>query len=141
MAVSSRISALKVTERLVTGIGLGESHFREFKSAQDRSIELAKPRDVKLFCKDIAETLVAFANADGRELFVGVEDDGTVQLTAWETKAPSVLCHAPHNRRQRTNGVDRIITPFSRDSTGNGKPAPSTYLHKQLDVTPSASMR
>src|ERR1700756_3764937 len=26
-------------------------------------------------------------------------------------------------------------TPFSRDSTWNGKPAPSTYLHKQLDVT------
>src|SRR5581483_3294299 len=27
-------------------------------------------------------------------------------------------------------------TPSSRDSTWNGKPAPSTYLHKQLDVTP-----
>jgi len=26
-------------------------------------------------------------------------------------------------------------TPFSRDLTWNGKPAPSTYLHKQLDVT------
>src|SRR6266699_3604643 len=26
-------------------------------------------------------------------------------------------------------------TPSSRDSTWNGKPAPSTYLHKQLDVT------
>jgi hypothetical protein len=25
-------------------------------------------------------------------------------------------------------------TPSSRDSTWNGKPAPSTYLHKQLDV-------
>src|SRR6266566_840286 len=28
-------------------------------------------------------------------------------------------------------------TPSSRDSTWNGKPAPSTYLHKQLDVTAS----
>jgi hypothetical protein len=27
-------------------------------------------------------------------------------------------------------------TPSSRDSTWNGKPAPSTYLHKQLDVAP-----
>src|SRR5229473_6422383 len=26
-------------------------------------------------------------------------------------------------------------TPSSRDSTWNGKPAPSRYLHKQLDVT------
>jgi len=31
--------------------------------------------------------------------------------------------------------VDRIIYSFSRDSTWNGKPAPSPYLHKQLDVT------
>src|SRR5438876_9097809 len=29
-------------------------------------------------------------------------------------------------------------TPSSRDSTWNGKPAPSTYLHKQLDVTVGA---
>src|SRR5467141_1687160 len=28
-------------------------------------------------------------------------------------------------------------TPSSRDSTWNGKPAPSPYLHKQLDVTVS----
>src|SRR5271166_4844748 len=26
-------------------------------------------------------------------------------------------------------------TPSSRDSTWNGKPAPSPYLHKQLDIT------
>src|SRR5271157_1011508 len=26
-------------------------------------------------------------------------------------------------------------TPFSRDSIWNGKPAPSLYLHKQLDIT------
>lgn len=73
-----RISALKVTERLATGITLGESHFREFKSALDRSTDPPKNRDVKLVCRDIAETLVAFANADGGELYVGVEDDGTV---------------------------------------------------------------
>src|SRR6266567_7243417 len=27
------------------------------------------------------------------------------------------------------------FTPSSRDSTWNGKPAPSPYLHKQLDIT------
>jgi hypothetical protein len=31
--------------------------------------------------------------------------------------------------------VDRIIYSFSRDSTGDGKLAPSTHLHKQLGVT------
>jgi ATP-dependent DNA helicase RecG len=94
MAVSSRISALKVTERLETGIGLGESHFREFKSAQDRSIEPAKPRDVKLVCKDIAETLVAFANADGGELFVGIEDDGTVSGVHYKEPQFAMLSEA-----------------------------------------------
>ena len=73
-----RISALKVSERLATGISLGESHFREFKSATDRSSDPPKRREVKLVSRDIAETLVAFANADGGELYVGVEDDGSV---------------------------------------------------------------
>ncbi len=73
-----RVSALKVTDRLLTGVSLGESHFREFKSAQERSVDPPKPREIKSVCKDIAETLVSFANADGGELFVGVEDDGTI---------------------------------------------------------------
>jgi len=31
--------------------------------------------------------------------------------------------------------VDRIIYSSSRDSIWSGKPAPSPYLHKQLDIT------
>ncbi len=73
-----RISALRVTERLDTSISLGESHFREFKSAWDQSTDPPRRRDVKLIARDIAETLVAFANADGGELYVGVEDDGGI---------------------------------------------------------------
>ena len=76
--MATRISALKVSERLETGIELGESHFREFKGALDRSVDPPRNRDAKSICKDIAEALVAFANADGGELFVGVEDDGSV---------------------------------------------------------------
>lgn len=94
MAVSSRISALKVTDRLVTGISLGESHFREFKSAQDRSVEPPKAREIKSVCKDIAETLVAFANADGGELFVGVEDDGTISGIQYKEPQFAMLSEA-----------------------------------------------
>ncbi len=72
------LSTLKVTERIATGISLGESHFREFKSATDQSQDPPKRRDPKAVARDIGETLVAFANADGGELYVGVEDDGTV---------------------------------------------------------------
>jgi ATP-dependent DNA helicase RecG len=69
---------LRISERLASGLEQGESHFREFKSAIDRSTQPPKPREVKSVCRDIAETLIAFANADGGELFVGVEDDGSV---------------------------------------------------------------
>ena len=76
--MNARVSALKVTERIATGISLGESHFREFKSALDRSVEPPRPREAKSVARDIGEALVSFANADGGELYVGVEDDGTV---------------------------------------------------------------
>ena len=35
--------------------------------------------------------------------------------------------------------VDRILNSSSRDSTWNGKTAPSSYLHKQLDITLNGS--
>ncbi len=70
---------LRLEERIVTGIDLGESHFREFKSAYQRSPDgKIEPRPVKDICRNIGEALVSFANADGGELFVGVEDDGNI---------------------------------------------------------------
>jgi ATP-dependent DNA helicase RecG len=73
------LELLKLEERIRTGLELGESHFREFKSAfQRQSNGSLTPRDFKGICKNIAEVLVAFANADGGELYVGVEDDCSV---------------------------------------------------------------
>lgn len=69
---------LLLEERVRNTIQLGESHFREFKSALEGSAQNKKPRSVKDICRDIAEALVAFANADGGELLVGVEDDGAI---------------------------------------------------------------
>ena len=70
---------LRLEERITIGIDVGESHFREFKSACSRNAELSMvPRNVKDICEDVGEVLVAFANADGGELFVGVEDDGII---------------------------------------------------------------
>lgn len=70
---------LRLGERFSIGLEAGESHFREFKSALLRDVKgSASPRELKSLCRDIAETLVAFANADGGELLVGVEDDGSV---------------------------------------------------------------
>ncbi len=69
---------LILQERIKNSILVGESDFREFKSALEGKPDSKKPRLVKRICEDIAEGLVAFANTDGGELVIGVEDDGTI---------------------------------------------------------------
>jgi ATP-dependent DNA helicase RecG len=69
---------LELDERIRLGIKIGESHYREFKSAFDGPPDARKPRDVKTVMTDVARTLVAFANSDGGELLIGVEVDGRI---------------------------------------------------------------
>ena len=77
MPVMSR-DILKLRDRITLAVQLGESHFREFKSALEGPPGKKAARDARDIARDIAETLVAFANADGGELLVGVEDDGSI---------------------------------------------------------------
>ena len=69
---------LLLQERVKNTIALGESHFREFKTALEGRPDYKKPRLTKKICENIGEALVSFANADGGEILIGVEDDGTV---------------------------------------------------------------
>jgi ATP-dependent DNA helicase RecG len=69
---------LLLTDRVRNTLILGESHFREFKSAVEGRPENKRPRQTKSICADIGEALVSFANADGGAILVGVEDDGTI---------------------------------------------------------------
>ena len=69
---------LIIQEKVKNTIILGESHFREFKTALEGKSDSKKPRLTKKICEDIGEALVSFANADGGELLIGVEDDGTI---------------------------------------------------------------
>ena len=92
MAIDSRI--LLIQERLENDLALGESDFREFKSALEGP-ERKRRRKVALVARDIGETLVAFANADGGTLIVGAEDDGTVSGIAYAEDAVAVLRNAP----------------------------------------------
>ncbi len=55
-----------------------EGQFLERKSAYDRMGKVLRPRPVKEVVRDIAEALVAMANADGGTVVLGMEDDGTV---------------------------------------------------------------
>jgi ATP-dependent DNA helicase RecG len=72
------MSAIAIAERARTAITLGESHFREFKSALEGVPGHKSKRPLKDIATNIARTLVAFANADGGELLVGVEDSGEI---------------------------------------------------------------
>jgi ATP-dependent DNA helicase RecG len=69
---------LVLVERVRNTIRLGESQFREFKSAYEGLPGSKRPRKWVEICRAVAEGLVAFANADGGELLVGIEDDGTI---------------------------------------------------------------
>ena len=69
---------LTIQQKIQNTLSAGESHFREFKSALKGAPGQKTPRPVKEICDDIAEALVAFANADGGELLIGVEDDGSI---------------------------------------------------------------
>jgi len=69
---------LVLSERIELATRIGESHYREFKSAYVGPPTGKSKRPAKDICADIAKTLVAFANADGGELFVGIEDDSSI---------------------------------------------------------------
>lgn len=69
---------LSLIQRARNSIALGESHFREFKTALEGKPGNKHPRRTASICSEVGEALVAFANADGGELFIGVEDNGVV---------------------------------------------------------------
>ncbi|WP_417603747.1 ATP-binding protein [Owenweeksia hongkongensis] len=69
---------LKLSERVEIAVEIGESYYREFKSGFEGEEGNKKPRDLSEIKYDIAKTLVAFANADGGELFVGLEDNHAI---------------------------------------------------------------
>ncbi|MCK4825198.1 putative DNA binding domain-containing protein, partial [bacterium] len=89
------LEILKLSERIDIALQLGESHFREFKSGFEGPPGQKIPRNPKEISVNIAQTLVAFANADGGELLVGVEDDGTVSGLEFTDEKLDVLLAAP----------------------------------------------
>ena len=58
-------------------ISRNEGQFLEFKSTWDRSGNTPRPVKRRAVRDMIAETVAAFANADGGLLLVGIEDDGS----------------------------------------------------------------
>ncbi|WP_413173555.1 ATP-binding protein [Anabaena azotica] len=88
---------LRLKERIEIALELGESYYREFKSALQGDPNHKQPRELKEICADIAKTLVAFANADGGELFVGIEDNNTVTGLPFTEEKINTIFNAPEN--------------------------------------------
>jgi ATP-dependent DNA helicase RecG len=70
------VEPLLISDRAALSASLGESHFREYKSGLHGAPGSKIKRPTTEICRDVSSTLVAFANADGGELLVGVEDSG-----------------------------------------------------------------
>jgi len=102
---------LRLKERVEIAIEIGESYYREFKSALEGKPGNKSSRDVKEVCYDIAKTLVAFANADGGELFIGIEDDNSVTGLPYADDKNSTILKAPEN-----NVLNETPLPLKRAS-------------------------
>lgn len=89
---------LELLERIRLAVRLGESHFREFKSAIEQGPEGEKARDLGMILRDIGETLVAFANADGGELIVGIEDNGRTSGIPHGEEQITAMMEAPERQ-------------------------------------------
>lgn len=89
------LDLLRLKERIEIALELGESHYREFKSALEGRPGAKTPRDPKEICNDISKTLVAFANADGGELFVGIEDNNSVTGLQFNEEKTKLILKAP----------------------------------------------
>jgi ATP-dependent DNA helicase RecG len=75
-----------------------EGQFFDRKSAFDRSGSRRKQRKASDIAWDIVETLSAMANADGGDLVVGIEDDGTVTGVPHAADKVSLFLRVPGDR-------------------------------------------
>jgi ATP-dependent DNA helicase RecG len=89
------LELLRLKERVEIAVEIGESYYREFKTALQGKPGEKIQREIKEVCYDIAKTLVAFANADGGELFVGIEDDNTVTGLKYNDEIIQNILKAP----------------------------------------------
>lgn len=97
---------LNIQEQITIAVALSEGQFREFKSAYSGAPGKKEKRSIRDICKDVGEALVAFANADGGELIIGVEDDGVLTGT----------------------------NDFSAEELARLKEAPKTHVHKETPL-------
>src|SRR5207247_928086 len=96
---------VELEDRVKNAIRLGESHFREFKGTVQRG-PVKRSDHVTTICRHVAEALVAFANADGGELLVGVEDDGGITGVDLDEEYLDLILKAPTSHVHPDTPID-----------------------------------
>jgi len=82
----------------------GESFYTEFKTAWEFTPDgERRPRAIGDVAADVGRTVVAFANAEGGDLLVGVEDSGAVTGVPFEAEKLLYLLQSP---RHHVEGAD-----------------------------------
>lgn len=110
-----------------------EGQFFERKSALDRTSGRAKQRKAADIARAIAEALCAMANADGGELVVGMENDGTVTGVPHAEDKVRLLLGVPKDR----NYVSPPLPCQSRKvAAGDGL----MLLHFEVDWSPNVHL-
>lgn len=101
---------LHLPEKVKNIIELGESHFREFKSGFEGPPSNKKKRNYKEIGIDIGKTLVGFANADGGDLLIGVEDDGKITGLDYNEDTIYKLLNAPKTNVHKDTPLFNVIS-------------------------------
>ncbi|HBN8314980.1 TPA: ATP-binding protein [Pseudomonas aeruginosa] len=132
------MSGIAVIDRARTAIELGESHFREFKSALEGPPNHKTKRPTKDIATNVAQTLVAFANADGGELLVGVEDNGDITgLPGFTEKEYEIIEAATQNRIHESTPLPTVrkrrISIDGKDILYFSVPKSTKYIHLTSD--------
>jgi ATP-dependent DNA helicase RecG len=129
--------SLEISERVRLGVRLGESHFREFKSAFAGPAGNKTPRDLKTILADVGRTLVAFGNADGGELLIGVEDDGSITgLPHGEHDTQSILAASDthvHSETPLPSGLRTLVDIDGRAVAYFYVPKGTAFVHLTSD--------
>lgn len=110
-----------------------EGPFFERKSALDRSSGRVRPRKAADLAHDIAETLSAMTNADGGELVVGLENDGSVSGVPHPADKIRLLLSVPKDRNYVNPSLPCVVREVV---SSEGK----RLLHFQVDWSPTVHL-
>lgn len=117
-------------EMILALVASGESYYVEFKSTWEYSAEGKQSRPLRDIQRDIQEAICAFANSDGGDLLVGVEDSGALTGVPFEGDKLAYLLQAPRHVR----GLE-YASPAREDASSTPLAVPVRVMESMVEGT------